>query len=235
MANITNKINLLLKIGFQEVSTLQKAKDLVKETTAKTLNRVTEVTNTAISSVSQTVTEVTEKAKNSLSIASAKATDTIAENTTKAVYNAHPAVASTINILLWITHHPIFSVIILVLAILISWQLFKIASRLVEQALLLILKTPFNIGKLLWNQSFKALNKPANSNFINQTKANILALNASNPTLVDSNSKERIVKILTKLESIQAEQNELLQELSTILTSKEPSAEQKFPQNHQPH
>lgn len=94
--------------------------------------------------------------------------------------------------LLWATNHPIVSLIIILFTFAIAWSLIKAIGRLVEAAGFSILQAPFKFGQVLIKVSTK---KKAGG----------------------EKNKQRLAEISTRLEAIQNEQNELLQEAAAII------------------
>ncbi|MEP0854631.1 hypothetical protein [Trichocoleus sp. DQ-U1] len=135
---------------------------------------------------------------------------------------AHLSVLRLLQVFIWGTNHPIVSLVILLFAIAIAGSLIKAVGRLIETTSLSILKAPFKLIQLLFGVSFQSISKFGGLAFKQLTGAK----NAEIPALPDSNSpptqqdkQQRLVEIASRLEAIQKEQNELLQEVATILAS----------------
>ncbi len=146
-------------------------------------------------------------------------------NNLNAWMNDHPVLSEVTKSLVWGINHPILGLIILLFALFTIWQLFKAMGRLFEQALVALLKAPFKFVRFLFTLSFKPFSK---SKFkeatIQQSEANSLVLNPAIPSLTPQEHKERIAKILARIEVIRQEQNDLLKELTTLLASDKLSA-----------
>ncbi|MBD1896212.1 hypothetical protein [Coleofasciculus sp. FACHB-129] len=135
---------------------------------------------------------------------------------------AHPSVLRLLQVFIWGTNHPIVSLVILLFVVAIAGSLIKAVGRLIETTSLSILKAPFKLIQLLFGVSFQSISKFGGLAFKQLTGAK----NAELPALPDSNSlstqqdkQQRLAEISSRLEAIQQEQNELLQEVAAILNS----------------
>lgn len=135
---------------------------------------------------------------------------------------AHPSVLRLLQVFIWATNHPIVSLVILLFVVAIAGSLIKAVGRLIETTSLSILKVPFQLIQLLFGVSFQSISKFGGLAFKQLTGAK----NAELPALPDSNSQpiekdkqQRLAEISSRLERIQKEQNELLQEVAAILDS----------------
>jgi len=213
--------------------TTVKAVDNVSVATGKAVNAITETANQAEDSIVETfektktsLEDSLEKAEHLSAVASTaieKAINDFINHQMDAVnawINAHPATAWVIKALLWAINHPISGIVIIFLATFILWKLFTASSRFLEQGLLFTLKFPLKFGQSFLNLSFKALAKFAFSALtIKQPKSKDLALDTS---IADSSSqkhKPQLAKLITRLEAIRQEQNDILQEITAIVGS----------------
>jgi hypothetical protein len=110
--------------------------------------------------------------------------------------DAHPVVA-------WAIAHPLITLAIAVLIIFIFWGLLRAIARLFDELWLRILRSPLWLGQLVWNGG-KSLTARA------MVKPNNTALH-----------QQRKTEILTRLETLRLEQNQLLQELETLFAPEE--------------
>ncbi len=220
-------------------ATAQQAKDSLKTTTHAAVDKVTTVTSDSVKSITATaqqakasVGETIEQTKGSLE-QTLKTTGQLRSTTSEAIQTAinssvsdwlqaHPVVFRLVQLLLWATNHPIVSLIILLFAVAIAWSLIKAIGRLIETAGLSLLQTPFKLGLVLIGVSAKSLGKFGGL----AVKQLVPNKTADPPVLQDSSSKptykdkqQRLAEISTRLEAIQKEQNELLQEAAAILAS----------------
>ncbi|MEH1818852.1 MAG: hypothetical protein V7L31_07085 [Nostoc sp.] len=132
----------------------------------------------------------------------------------------HPIFFKLVQILGWATNHPIISIVVLLFAIAFIWSIIKAIVRLIETASWSILQVPLKLLQALIKVSFLSLAKFGSFTFqqITGTKQadNIPALP---PESFQPNKQQRLVEISQRLEAIQKEQNELLQEAADLITS----------------
>ncbi len=207
------------------VDTAVQAKDKLTITTGKAVNTLTETAKQTGDSLKDSVDVTLRKAENfsnSVSTEVDKSLSALIErrlDTIKVWIDAHPVISWATKALLWGVNHPILSGIILLLVIFLLWQLFKAFGSIVEKGFLYILQAPF---KLIYSliTSFKPLgNFRVGRLTIKQHEANVLNFNPEISTSISHEDKERLKSILTRLEAIRQEQNNLLQELRGILAS----------------
>ena len=117
---------------------------------------------------------------------------------------AHPVVFRIINSILWAIDHPLISFVIIVLLIAIALSIFKALNRLLEIVGLSLLQAPF---KLISN-GFKLGWLNIQQQFTNK--------NEPNP-IIPQNSQQRLAEISQRLQVLQTEHNQLLQEATKIL------------------
>ncbi|MBD2742926.1 hypothetical protein [Coleofasciculus sp. FACHB-1120] len=135
---------------------------------------------------------------------------------------AHPSVLRLLQVFIWATNHPVVSLVILVFVVAIAGSLIKAVGRLIETTSLSILKAPFKLIQLLFGVSFQSISKFGGLAFKQLTgtkNAEIPALPDSNSQPIEPDKQQRLAEIASRLEAIQKEQNELLQEVATILGS----------------
>jgi phage-related protein len=185
------------------------ARNTISQTTSNAASSINAISNQAISNVN----EVTEKTKASLeeTLQQAQAVNHALSQSIQTGINslihdwisAHP-------FLFWMMSHPLYSFIILLLTVLLLAGLFRAISSLTAgfwiQMLTAPLKLLTSIGKLtvgsagtlsLWG--FRRFSQPQDQQI---------------------SSQEKISQIFSRLEAIKQEQDQLLQELSTLLHSK---------------
>ncbi|MEH1783791.1 MAG: hypothetical protein V7L26_32870 [Nostoc sp.] len=132
----------------------------------------------------------------------------------------HPIFFRLVQILGWATNHPIISIVILLFAIALIWSIIKAIVRLIETASWSILQVPLKLLQALIKVSFLSLAKVGSFTLQQITGAkqadNIAALP---PESFQANKQQRLAEISQRLEAIQKEQNELLQEAADLITS----------------
>jgi len=129
-------------------------------------------------------------------------------------------------VLSWLISHPWW--ISLGMLVLFIWSLKKILQVLgnfLEKGLLLILQIPLKFMQGVVSLGFKSVSNlggvVVNSLVSKNTKDknnSVLQLRGVEPNSLES--QERLANILTRLETIRQEQNQLLQEASAILSNK---------------
>lgn len=135
---------------------------------------------------------------------------------------AHPSVLRLLQVFIWATNHPIVSLVILLFAVAIAGSLIKAVGRLIETTSLSILKAPFKLIQLLFGVSFQSISKfggLALKQLTGGKNAELPALQDSNSHSIEKGKQQRLTEISSRLEAIQKEQNELLQEVAAILNS----------------
>ncbi|MBW4423867.1 MAG: hypothetical protein KME50_05225 [Nostoc desertorum CM1-VF14] len=204
------------------------AKDSLTQTAEKAVDNVSLVSGKAVNTIAETakqaedsLLETFEKSKNSVEDTIQKAeqlsatASTAIENAVNGFINhrldalnlwieAHPAISWTIKSVSLGVDHPIYCIVIILLTIFILWQLIKTFSRLIEQGLLVTLTAPFKFVQSLFKFSFKSL-----SIFTDNSTSDL----GSQP------NNERLAKLLTRLEAIKQEQNEILQQITNLVSS----------------
>lgn len=197
--------------------TAEKAADNVSLASGKAVNTIAETAKQAEDSLVETF----EKSKNSLEDTIQKA-EQLSATASTAIENAvndfinhrldtlntwidsHPTISWTIKSVIWGVNHPIYSIIIILLTIFIIWQLIKTFGRVIEKGLLVTLTAPFKFIQSLFKSNFKPLA--------------IFTANSASDLSLQPN-KERLVKLLTRLEVIKQEQNDILQQITNLVSS----------------
>ncbi|ACC82983.1 hypothetical protein [Nostoc punctiforme] len=132
----------------------------------------------------------------------------------------HPIFFRLVQILGWATNHPIISIVIFLFALALVWSIIKAIVRLIETASWSILQVPLKLLQALIKVSFLSLTK-VGSFAVQQFTATKTTDNlpALLPENFQPNKKQRLVEISHRLEAIQKEQNELLQEAADLIAS----------------
>lgn len=219
-------------------ATAQQAKDSLTTTTHKAVD-ITTVTSDAVKTITATAQqakaslgetigqtkgslEQTLQTTGQLKITTSEAIQTAISSSVSDWLARHPVVFRLVQVLLWATNHPIISLVILLFAVAIAWSLIKAIGRLIETAGLTILQAPFKLGQVLIGVGYQSLGKFGGLTFKQVTVAkntNTPALQNPTSELIHKDKQQRITEISTRLEAIQKEQSELLQEAATILAS----------------
>ncbi len=199
----------------------EQAKDALTKVTDQSINQVNVATSQAIDkSINQVnvatsqaidkLTETADKAQASLNetLQSAeKLSNTAVEALQKAIaasltnwLEAHP-------ILAWLIAHPLFTLVLLLLLWLLLGGLFRAIARLTEQVWLSVFHSPLKLGQWLMG-------------IVPQPFIRAFNLRTANPSSNPNDKEKRLSSILSRLEEIKQEQNELWQEMTAILALK---------------
>lgn len=204
-------------------STTQQTKSLAANA-QQAVNTITTATNKAVDTMSAAAKnslEQTLQKADQVSDFTSNAMQTAISNSVSEWLQAHPTILRLMQLLIWATNHPVVSIVIFIFVVAIAWSLIKAIARLFEKASLSLLQAPVKLVQLLFALSAKSLGKfsglTSNKPIIDNNETPVLQLSTSN--LVDNNKQQRVAEISTRLEAIQTEQNELLQEVAAILAS----------------
>lgn len=222
----------------------QTAKDVVNQG----LNSVTNSAQQVGQSLKQTATTTTDKAINTVTTTIEQAKGSLEESwqtaeqikstTSTAVQSAiassvndwlvqHPPLLRLVQMLSWATNHPIISLIILLFSIALIWSIIKAIIRLIETASWSILQIPLKLIQTLITAIALILTKF--SSFAVQKitgakiKDNTSFILPTNSQILESGKQQRLAEISSRLEAIQQEQKQLLQEAANLIASLENS------------
>ncbi|MEA5593622.1 hypothetical protein [Rivularia sp. UHCC 0363] len=141
-------------------------------------------------------------------------------------YDQHPAFSKVITLFNWSISHPIISFILIVFSLAIFWSLIKAIGRLIESASLSILQIPLKLFQALIKYIWRSLSKFSNFTTQKNTDTKILEKTSKHQIqnitayqIVPCSKQQRLKDISARLEDIQREQQELLQEAADILDS----------------
>ncbi|NJR38432.1 MAG: hypothetical protein HC781_05795 [Leptolyngbyaceae cyanobacterium CSU_1_4] len=110
----------------------------------------------------------------------------------------HPAIA-------WAMSHPLWAIALFFMVLLLIWGLLGAIARLIQQAWFLILQAPLKLLQWLFRHLFTAFS--------------LGTLKSEAPTVLEQR-EQRLLETLNRLEALQHEQEELMQEVKTILMLK---------------
>ncbi|WP_414588859.1 hypothetical protein [Scytonema sp. PCC 10023] len=246
LSYLDKNINLSEKV-FQN---FQQTKDLVNHS----VNSLTQSAKAFGESWKQTATQATSQAVDTVTTNFGQAKASLQEtlesaqqvkSTTSAVQTAisssvvdwfeqHPTLMRLVQIFGWAVNHPIISLVILLFALAIACSLLKAIGRIIESASLSLLQVPFKLLQAFVKISFLLFTK-VSSLAVKQltdtkTSENIPTLLPVASPQIHKDKQQRLVRISTRLEEIQKEQNQLLQEAAAILASEKIDVEVSFKQ-----
>ena len=124
---------------------------------------------------------------------------------------AHPVVFRIFTTIIWAIDHPVISFAVIILILAIALSIIKALNRLLEKVGLSLLQAPFKLLETLvkfdWLGRFGIKQKFTHKNF-STLDANVI---------ISQNPPQRLIEISQRLQVLQKEHNELLQEAATIL------------------
>ncbi|MEH2226203.1 hypothetical protein [Nostoc sp.] len=225
---MTSQINIHLSNGV--LQRLQNVKDFV----GGSVNSLSNSAQQAGESLKTTATTTTDKAIDTVTTSLEQTWQTAEQfkNTTSgAVKDAmassasdwltqHPIFFRLVQILGWAANHPIISVVILLFALALIWSIIKAIVRLIETASWSILKVPLKLLQTLIKVSFLSLTKVGSFAVQRMTATETIDnLPALLPEDSQPTKQQRLAEISYRLEAIQKEQHELLQEAADLIAA----------------
>jgi hypothetical protein len=200
--------------SFQQVgSSLQ---ETAATTTDLAIDKVTNTFEQVKGSIEQTW-QTTEQIQNTTSLTIKTAIASYINDS----LTQHPAILRLLQILSLATNHPILSLVVLLFSIAFIWSIIKAIIRLIETASWSIIQLPLKLIKSVIQNSFVYLKKMYNF-AIQKTKHqkinNELPLLPTESQIIYQNKQQRLGEIINRLEVIQEEQKELLQEAANLMS-----------------
>ncbi|MBD2387662.1 hypothetical protein [Cylindrospermum sp. FACHB-282] len=178
----------------------------------------TQATDRAIDTVTTTLEHSWQTAEQIKSRASGAIQTTI----TSAVGDwlvQHPVFFRLAQILGWATDHPIISLIILLFAIALLWSVIKAIIRLIETASWSILQAPLKLLQAVITVSFLYLTKVGSYADQEITGVKTSEVVPVSHTTIYQTKQQRLAEISSRLEEIQQEQHQLLQEAADLIAA----------------
>ncbi len=221
--NIKNSFDI--NVSENLIQRLQQTKEAVGES----LEYVTDKAQQVSDDWKQTATQNTQNAIDRFSNTIEEnlpevSVQTVVNSSVADWFEQHPAFLGIIKSFNWAANHPIISLVLIVFGLAILWSLIKAIGRLIESASLSILQIPLKLLQGLIQYSWRSLAKFSNSatNKVIDAKTvdNASELQLHNNTayqLITYNKQQRLKDISARLEEIQKEQQQLLQEAADIL------------------
>lgn len=235
-------INTITEVRRAVPATTGSETSSLTETTGQATSGVNAVTSQAVDPVSPTakqasnsLAEVIRRTSNSLEGTIQKAENAATKSvqgamnslidewidSVKVWIDSHPIVQWLVQVILWAVNHPIPALIIAIALIFVLQKLLKVLGSLVERALIALLQAPLKLGQLLLKTSAKSLSKLGRAVQPVANQEETLELKALTESVKNS-QKERLANILTRLEVIRQEQDQLIQEVAAIVALDEP-------------
>ncbi|MEH1840672.1 MAG: hypothetical protein V7L20_18410 [Nostoc sp.] len=179
----------------------------------------TTTTDKAIDTVTTSLEETWQTADKFKSTTSGAVKDAIASSVSDWL-TQHPIVFRLVQILGWAANHPIISIVILLFALALIWSIIRAIVRLIETASWSILQVPLKLLQALFKVSFLSLTQVGSFAVQRMTASKTTnTLPALLPENFQPNKQQRLAEISSRLEAIQKEQHELLQEAADLIAT----------------
>ncbi len=179
----------------------------------------TTTTDKAIDTVTTSLEQTWQTADKFKSTTSGAVKDAIASSASDWL-TQHPIFFRLFQILGWGANHPIISIVILLFALALIWSIIKAIVRLIETASWSILKVPLKLLQALIKVSFLSLTQVGSFAVQRITGAKTTDnLPTLLPESFQQNKQQRLAEISSRLEAIQKEQHELLQEAADLIAT----------------
>lgn len=208
------------KVVNKITETATQAKDALTTTTSSVIDNVNEVKNQAVESITETAKQA-GNLTNSVSSAMESAIDNFFNHQWDAMttwINNHPTLSWIMKLLMLAVNHPVITAFMIFLGIYIIWKIFQLFSKILDQGLLFTLKTPIKLIYALFSFGFKNISKLLFSGLkISKSEDNSLILNNAIADNISLDTKQEITKLLTRLEAVRKEENEILENLTALL------------------
>lgn len=216
--------------------------DRIRDFSAQIVRQATDTVTQATDRSWNAIAQTTERAKDSLVETAGNAVNSVSQTASTTIGNpinsaisqqlnsiqiwldSHPALAWMSKVFAWGVTHPIVSLIGIFLGIFVLRHFIKALGLFLEQTFLSLIQAPFKIGKFILGLFLIPFSKLPfrRGNPTNQaSEVNLLTLNGAIPISIGKTQQERLSYILNRLEAIRQEQNQLLQEATSILSSNE--------------
>ncbi|ALF56351.1 hypothetical protein ACX27_11215 [Nostoc piscinale CENA21] len=232
---MTSEINLSLPSGMSQ--SWQSMKNVVNQGVNSVNNSLQQVGE----SWQATATTTLEQAKSSIS-QGLQTADQFKNTTSGAVESAiassindwltqHPTMLRLLHALNWAANHPIISLVIILLSLALLFGLVNAIIRLFTTASFSLLQAPLKLLQALIKFIFIGIAKLTGLTWHKISNHQpIDNPNTIQPLYLDK--QQRLAEISSRLEALQQEQKQLLQEASEIIATDSTNLEIRFSQNH---
>lgn len=122
----------------------------------------------------------------------------------------------------WLLANPVWLLVVLVVALFLLSGLLRAVASLTETLWLGLLKLPIRLVQWLWRGSLFLLRRPFAKP--SQTVQSSLTAQAEQPK---ESASERLTEVLERLESLRREQDELMQEMKSLVVRKSVDGEEQ--------
>lgn len=208
------------KVVNKITETATQAKDTFTTTTSSVIDNVNQVKNQAVDSITATAKQA-GNLTNSVSSAMESAINNFITHQWDAMttwINHHPTLSWIMKLLMLAVNHPVITAFMIFLGIYIIWKVFQLFSKILDQGLLFTLKTPLKLIYAMFSFGFQNISKLLFSGLkFKKSEDNSLMLNNSIADNISLDTKQEITKLLTRLEAVRKEENEILENLTALL------------------
>ncbi|MBD2595509.1 hypothetical protein BCD64_19695 [Nostoc sp. MBR 210] len=232
---MTPEINLSLPSGMSQ--SWQSMKNVVNQGVNSVNNSLQQVGE----SWQETATTTLEQAKSSIG-QGLQTADQFKNTTSGAVERAiassmndwltqHPTMLRLLHALNWAANHPIISIVIILLSLAIIFGLVNAIIRLFTTASFSLLQAPLKLLQALIKFIFIGIAKFTGLTW-NKISHHQPIDNTNTITTLYPDKQQRLAEISSRLEALQQEQKQLLQEAAEIIATDGKNLEIRFSQNH---
>ncbi|MBE9004252.1 hypothetical protein IQ259_04220 [Fortiea sp. LEGE XX443] len=130
----------------------------------------------------------------------------------------HPAILRLLHVLNWSANHPVISLVILLFSLVILGSIINAIIRLFTTASFSILQAPLKLLSALIKVIFLTLARVGSFTFNQVTNYHQIDNTSNNKTLYQD-KQQRLAEISCRLEAIQQEQKQLLEEAAEIIAT----------------
>lgn len=196
----------------QNINSLTNSAQQLEQSLQQTTNTATDKAIDAVTTTLGQSWQTAEQIKNTTSVA----VQTVINSSVNDWLVQHPIFLRLVQILSWASNHPIISLIILLFVIALIWSIIKAIIRLIETASLSILQVPLKLLQGLIKVSVFSVSQVSNIAVKKLNKNQILDKPTDN-SVIYLDKKHRLAEIAHRLQTIQQEQQELLQEAAILM------------------
>lgn len=203
----------------QSVKSLSNSAQQVGESLKTTANQTTDQAINTVNTALEQSWQTAEQIKSTTSVSVKTAIASFASDW----LNQHPGLLRFVQILGWATNHPIISLVIILFALALIWSIIKVIIRLIETASWSVFQIPLKLIQVLIKASFLYLMKFGSFTFQKvtgtHTNNNLSTLETTDSEVIYPTKQQRLAEISLRLEAIQQEQKELIQEAANLIAA----------------
>jgi hypothetical protein len=208
------------KVVNKITETATQAKDTFTTTTSSVIDNVKEVKNQAVDSITETAKQAGNLTNSASSVMESAINNFITHqwDAMTTWIDNHPTLAWIMKLLTLAVNHPVITAFMIFLGIYLVWKIFQLFSKILDQGLLFTLKTPLKLIYAMFSFGFKNISKLLFSGLkVRKSEDNSVILNNAIADNISLDTKQEITKLLTRLEAVRKEENEILENLTALL------------------